>query len=45
MGCRTLLFSMNRENIAQMAIRPLAGLPYGHLVREIDALWADGADD
>ncbi|MBP2658093.1 MAG: mnmG 2, partial [Firmicutes bacterium] len=39
LGCRTLVTTLNMDNIAMMPCNPAVGGPAkGHLVREIDAL-------
>ncbi len=39
MGCRTLVLTLNMDNIALMPCNPAVGGPAkGHLVREVDAL-------
>lgn len=39
LGCKTIIFTLNMENIAQMPCNPSVGGPAkGHLIREIDAL-------
>ncbi len=39
MGCQTMLFSINLDQVAHMACNPSIGGPAkGHLVHEVDAL-------
>lgn len=46
LGCKTIVFSINLDSIANMPCNPnIGGTAKGHLVREIDALGGEMGEE